>query len=121
MVFADGSKRDILNTLTLLEDIDTEDKFQIGLINSFVDENITLAHDVYRGLNPLVAIYIDEDGITYRFNRNNMTAENVMEWISKKQYLSAPLKYKTPALLGDYMKYWAYFKKDVRKWYRTKL
>ena len=50
-----------------------------------------------------------------------MTAAKVMEWISEKQYLLAPLKYKTPAILGEYMRYWAYFKKDVRKYYRTKI
>ena len=91
----------------------------LGVVNSYTQENITLAHDVYRNEYKICAIYIDEEGITYRMNRNNLTVEGTVEWIEKKQYLSAPLKYKTPGVLGEYKKYWAYAKKDVRRWYRT--
>ena len=50
-----------------------------------------------------------------------MTKESLTEWIEKKQYQGALLKYKTPALLSGMRTYWAYAKKDVRKFYRMNI
>ena len=36
-------------------------------------------------------------------------------------YLGSPLKYKTPALLSGLRTYWAYVKKDVRRFYKRKI
>ena len=64
---------------------------------------------------------MDEDGITHRYNSNNFTKDGVLEWIEGKKWQGSLLKYKTPALLSGLRTYWAYFKKDVRRWYRTKV
>ena len=69
----------------------------------------------------MAAIYIDEDGISHRYNRANFTEGDIGEWIEKKHYQGALLKYKTPALLSGMRTYWAYAKKDVRRFYRNNI
>lgn len=60
------------------------DKVDLGLIDMSSSENISLAHDIYYGKDKVVMVYIDEEGVSYRFNRYNMTKEVVTEWIEKK-------------------------------------
>ena len=66
-----------------------------------------------------MAVYIDSDGMSYRYNRANITAETLIDWIERKQYQSSPLKYATPPVISVPKLYWAYAKKDARKWYQT--
>jgi len=119
----------ILDLLWLKDlDIPTTNKTEFGVTSTFLHENISLAHDIYldnknsyQAAGKVQAVYMDEDGITHRYNSNNFTKDGVLEWIEGKKYQGSLLKYKTPALLGEGpRRYWAYFKKDVRRLYRSK-
>jgi hypothetical protein len=109
-------------------DIPTTNKTEFGVTSTFLHENISLAHDIYldnknsyQAAGKVQAVYMDEDGITHRYNSNNFTKDGVLEWIEGKKYQGSLLKYKTPVLLGEGpRRYWAYFKKDVRRLYRSK-
>jgi hypothetical protein len=91
LVFFNGGKRATLESLIFLKDVSKElgDKVDIGVVNSFLSENITLAHDIYYDVTPVAAVYMDAEGITYRYNRpwyrpNVNETEVISEWISKK-------------------------------------
>ena len=45
----------------------------------------------------------------------------MLEWINGEKWRGSLLKYKVPTLVSGPRKFWAYLKKDVRRWYRTKI
>ena len=47
----------------------------ICLVSTWISEAITLAYDIYRDVSPVNVVYIDEEGISYRFTRLNMTMD----------------------------------------------
>ena len=91
---------------------------QVAVSNSVLDEKLSLAYDITTDLSEgPISFYINTDGMVYYFNSKNYTVEDMSDWIDRKKFESSPYKFKCPPLVGEYTIYWAYAKKDVRKYY----
>lgn len=95
-------------------------KIQFSYCNLVHFEKIALAYDIPPLNRGPYSFYI-EDGIAYNYNLVMPSLNVTSDWIDSKKYLQTPYQFKVPAQLSDVKLYWAYFKKEVRRFYRKHL
>mmetsp|Transcript_13594 Transcript_13594/g.21248 ORF Transcript_13594/g.21248 Transcript_13594/m.21248 type:complete len:211 (+) Transcript_13594:169-801(+) len=91
---------------------------QIAVVNSRVEEELTLAYEVYQSPR---GFFIDKEGVAHVFTPVVPELNKTVEWIENREFKHSPLRFKAPPLQNKAKLYWSYVKKEVRTWYKANL
>lgn len=91
---------------------------KVAVVGTRMDEEISLAYDVYTKPRGFL---IDEQGMAYGYLKRGIDVGNATSWIENKEYQESQLRFKAQPILNKIKLFWAYVKKDVRKWHKSRI